>query len=407
MPAVYVRLRLDLGWRDLSAAAAAVLGAGRRSVRQVRVEAIGAASTREGGVLACLSVRSALDLFLAAVRLPAGSEVLMTALNVPDMARIVSSHGLVPVPVDLDPVNLGPSREALARAATPRTAAILVAHLFGGRAPLDAAAEAARQNGWFLLEDCAQCFSDPASLGDPRSDAAFFSFGPIKTATALGGALARVRNDSVLARMRAIQAGYPVQRRAGYGLRVLRFALLLLLSRPLLYRAFAAFVGALGRDLDDVVHGSVRAFPRGDLLAQIRRQPSTPLLAFLERRLRRIDGERARKRAALGRELAVRVPPPLRVPGGRASAHTHWVFPVSARHPTRLVSRLRAAGFDATSRATLDVIPAPPNRPDLDPVETRRLREAIVYLPVYPELPEAAREHLLTVLAGCVESGNA
>jgi dTDP-4-amino-4,6-dideoxygalactose transaminase len=275
---VYIRLRLDISWRDLLAAAAALVTAADADDRQRRVEALAAPG---GGVLCCLSVRSALDLYLDAVGLPAGGEVLMTAVNVPDVARIVERHGLIPIPVDVDPATLGPSPEAIDRAASSRTVAVLVAHLFGSRAPLDAVAEIAGRRGWRLLEDCAQCFSGCGELGDPRSDAAFFSFGPIKTATALAGGLVRVRDAAVLARMRATQAHWPLQRRRAHGARILKFAAFKLLSWPPLYGALVRLLRALGRDPDTFVQGSARAFPRADLYAQIRRRPSAPLLALL------------------------------------------------------------------------------------------------------------------------------
>jgi hypothetical protein len=104
------------------------------------------------------------------------------------------------------------------------------------------------------------------------------------------------------------------------------------------------------------------------------------------------------RRAALGGEVVRRLPAALRAPGTRALAHTHWVFPVLAADPDRVAAVLRAAGFDATRRATLAVVAAPPDRPDLDPIAARRLLEEIVYLPVYPELPAAARARLLDAL---------
>ena len=56
-----------------------------------------------------LSVRTALDLLLEAWALPRGSEVLMSAVTIPDMVAIVRHHGLVPVPVDLDMRRLAPT----------------------------------------------------------------------------------------------------------------------------------------------------------------------------------------------------------------------------------------------------------------------------------------------------------
>src|SRR6476660_1651277 len=52
--------------------------------------------------LITLSVRSALDLYLRAIALPTGSEVIVSAITHPDMAEILRYHGLKPVPVDLD-----------------------------------------------------------------------------------------------------------------------------------------------------------------------------------------------------------------------------------------------------------------------------------------------------------------
>jgi len=79
----------------------------------------------------CLSVRSGFDALLAALALPAGAEVLTSALTIRDMTRIIEAHGLVPVPVDLDMRRLAVRPEDLARAATPRTRAV---NGFGTRA---------------------------------------------------------------------------------------------------------------------------------------------------------------------------------------------------------------------------------------------------------------------------------
>jgi dTDP-4-amino-4,6-dideoxygalactose transaminase len=36
---------------------------------------------------------------------------MMTAINIGDMVKIVEEHGLVPVPVDLDPYTMAPTLE--------------------------------------------------------------------------------------------------------------------------------------------------------------------------------------------------------------------------------------------------------------------------------------------------------
>eukprot|EP00921_Rhytidocystis_pertsovi_P003853 GHVQ01006676.1.p1 GENE.GHVQ01006676.1~~GHVQ01006676.1.p1 ORF type:complete len:183 (+),score=28.25 GHVQ01006676.1:217-765(+) len=50
----------------------------------------------------CLSVRSGLDLFLQAKGFHRGSEVLIGAVNIPDVQSILRYYGLVPIPLDIE-----------------------------------------------------------------------------------------------------------------------------------------------------------------------------------------------------------------------------------------------------------------------------------------------------------------
>ncbi len=92
---MWIRLRLDVGWRDLAFAFGYCLMPRKRSnaVTQARQS-----WSSQDDFLITLSVRSAFDLLLRAMQLPPGSEVLLSALTVPDMVHIVHMHGLVPVP---------------------------------------------------------------------------------------------------------------------------------------------------------------------------------------------------------------------------------------------------------------------------------------------------------------------
>jgi len=166
------RGRIDIGWSDLAAGAWACVQPGRRQTETARLEERWSAA---GDAVACLSVRSGLDLLLATVDWPPGSEVLVSAITIRDMVRIVQHHGLVPVPVDLDMDALALTTAALERARSPRTRAVLVAHLFGSRMPLDEVARFARAHRLLLIEDCAQSFSGLDYRGSEKSDVSFFS----------------------------------------------------------------------------------------------------------------------------------------------------------------------------------------------------------------------------------------
>src|SRR5580704_16409678 len=164
---MWVRKRLDVGWLDLASALVNCVAPRRRAALVARLERLW---SHGDDALACLSVRSGFDLWLSAVKLPPGSEVLVSAITIPDMVRIIREHGLVPVPVDVDPDRLAIDLEGLKRAVTPRTRAILVAHLFGTRQPLEAIAEFARDHELLLVEDCAQSFVGSGYTGHPEAD---------------------------------------------------------------------------------------------------------------------------------------------------------------------------------------------------------------------------------------------
>ncbi len=381
---MYSRKRFDIGWTDLLAGFAACTSRVSGEQAAARIERWFDGGS--GDALACLSVRSGLDLYLEQIALPAGSEVLMSALTIPDMARVVEKHGLVVVPVDVDPATLAPRPEAWRRAAGPRTRAAIVAHLFGTRVPLDALVELRRERGILVLEDDAQAFTGPEWKGDPAADVSMFSFGPIKTATALQGAVLRVRDRSVLERMRAVQATWPASTQGAFAERIVKYAGLKMLTWRPVYSAFVRITRARGRSIDDVIQKTVRGFAGGDLFVKIRHRPCAALLSLLARRLEQCDGSRARARGLFANGLAQALSHAAVVPGMRAPLHTHWVFTVLVDRPDELVARLRDEGFDASRVATLSALPAPNGRPELEPREARAMLARIVYVPLYPEM---------------------
>jgi dTDP-4-amino-4,6-dideoxygalactose transaminase len=310
--------------------------------------------------------------------------------------------------VDLDTATLEPRIKLLQRALSPHTRAVLVAHLFGGRFDLGPIAAFARRHRLLLVEDCAQAFRGTGDPGDSLADVSMFSFGTLKTASAVGGAILRVRDPGLLEKMRRVQESWPVQSRRRYAGRLLKALGLILLGRPVPYGLLARACGLLGRDLDDLVSGAVRTFPTSgsateELFCNIRRQPSAPLLALLARRLRTFDNARLARRTAAGERVARRLPPAVYHPGGLAPARTHWLFPIVVPDFEVLVSVLRRKGFDA-SRATSNIapVPTPRNLPEFAPEEARRMMSRLAFLPVYPDLPDEALDRLVSAVEDAV-----
>jgi perosamine synthetase len=395
---VYVRHRLDLSLGDIFFGLGSCFLPWRRG--RLESEVLGLCSTNDDG-LVCHSVRGGWDLWLGVQGFRPGDEVLVSAVTHPDMARIVREHGLRAVPVDLDPRTLTPLPSALEAALTQRTRVVLVAHLFGGRMDLDLVTRFAREHGLILVEDCAQAFQGPEQVRNTTADVSMYSFGTLKTSTALGGALLRVRDHHVLHRMRRTQARYPVQRRADYVKKLLSSLALIAFTRPRPYGSLARICTMFGADLDATVNRAVRAFPPGEpervFQRRLGRRPCKPLLAVLARRLGSFDRTRLAERSAAGESFAQKLRVEDAHPGGRLSRRTHWLFPVVVREPGSLILELRTRGLDA-SRATssIAVVEALAGHPP--PVRARRMMSRVVFLPVYPELPPSASEVMVRVV---------
>ncbi|HUY34117.1 MAG TPA: DegT/DnrJ/EryC1/StrS family aminotransferase, partial [Pirellulales bacterium] len=342
---MWARKRIDISWTDLAFGAARCFVPARRRGPAPRIETLWSAA---GDTLAALSVRTAFDLLLTALDLPRGGEVLVSAVTIRDMTRIIEEHGLLPVAIDLDPATMAPDLERLHQAVTPATRAILVAHLFGGRIDLGPIARFAAEHGLALIEDCAQAYAGSEFTGHPAALASMFSFGPIKTATALGGALVRVRDPAVWARMRRLQAEYPRQGRWAFLRRLCKYAALKAMSTRPVYGALLRLCRALGVDHDRLVNGAVRGFAGEGFFARIRRQPSAALLALMERRVPRFDRRRLVARAAAGEALLERLGDVEACPGAANTPHSHWVFPFWVDDPPGAIAALARAGFDAT-----------------------------------------------------------
>jgi len=397
---MWVRKRLDISWRDLVFGVALCGRPGNGLDPWRKGEGFWC-----GGddVLPCLSVRSGFDLLLSVLDLPPKSEVLLSALTIPDMVRIVEDHGLVAVPVDLELDTAGPSVESVRRAITPATRAIVVAHLFGGRNPIEPIVQLARQHRLVVVEDCAQAFDGARYRGHPQADVSMFSFGSIKTATALGGGVLRVRDAELLRRIRERHSAWPVQGRWNYLRRLLKYALLKVLSSRACFGLVVRTWAALGGDYDRLVNGSVRGFAGPGFFARIRRQPSAPLLTLLARRLEGYDVGRLSRRTSNGEVLASLFGDEVTCLGLAMSPHSYWVFPILAEEPERVIAELRRAGFDATQGQSMCAVAAPPDRPERAPRNAANALAKIVYLPNYPELPEPAARKMADVVLRIAE----
>lgn len=148
--------------------------------------------------LATTSCTTGLHLILAAMGIGPGDEVIVPAFTWVATANVVVYCGATPVFVDVDRRTNNIDPADLARRITPRTKAVIVVHLFGLCADMDAI-RSILPTQVKIVEDCA-CASGASYHGTPAGglgDAASFSFHPRKSITTGEGGMVTTNDDAL------------------------------------------------------------------------------------------------------------------------------------------------------------------------------------------------------------------
>ena len=156
------------------------------------------------GVKHCVGVSdgtSALELALRALGTCPGDEVIVPVNTFIATWEAVIAVGARPVAVDVDPMTLLMTAEAIEAACRKRTVGVIAVHLFGQPANMDLINRAAKRAGLWVVEDAAQAHGATwrGKRAGNLADVGCFSFYPGKNLGAFGDAGAVVTNDSYLA----------------------------------------------------------------------------------------------------------------------------------------------------------------------------------------------------------------
>jgi len=344
--------------------------------------------------LICLSVRTGFDLVLSALNFPAGAEILVTAINIPGMFKIIAGHNLIPTPLPVNKQTLSISPADLESAITPATKAILITHLFGAIMETDEINAIARKHKLIVFEDCAQAYAGNAYKGNPKSDVVMFSFGLIKTNTAIRGAIINIKNPALYADVSSRNEQYDLQDTTSFLKKLFKVLLIKLLSTKTIYTGFYVLVKAIGKDFEEVLASFTRGFPGDDVFKQIRYRPCLPNKKLLQKKLSNFSQRTIDARIQLANDILPHLPNDYKI-GMRNTNHTYWVLPVETRYPGELISFLRSNGFDASQKAS-SLIKLSAAERIAKPEEL--VLEHIVYLPAYPSMRKKDRDKLIQLL---------
>ncbi len=126
--------------------------------------------------ITCANGTDALQIAMMALNLQPGDEVITPSFTYIATTEVVALLRLKPVFVEVDPKTFCISPEAVRKAITPKTKAIVPVHLYGHAAPMEEIMKIAQEHNLFVIEDNAQ------AIGSDYT----FSNGTIKKTATIG-----------------------------------------------------------------------------------------------------------------------------------------------------------------------------------------------------------------------------
>lgn len=202
-----IKADVDAGIQEVINSAAFIKGPKVEAFRQHLEEHLGVRHVIPVG-----NGTDALQIALMALGLKPGDEVITPTFTFIATAEVVALLGLTPVVVDVDRDTMNISVEAVRRAITPRTRAIVPVHLFGQCADMEPLMQLAREHHLYVVEDACQAIDAQYTFSDgTRCKAGCIghigctSFFPSKNLGCYGdGGAIFTDNDRLAEEMRAI-----------------------------------------------------------------------------------------------------------------------------------------------------------------------------------------------------------
>jgi UDP-2-acetamido-2-deoxy-ribo-hexuluronate aminotransferase len=157
-------------------------------------------------VIPCANGTDALQIAMMGLGLKAGDEVITADFTFAATVETIALLQLTPVLVDVDLYNMNINIEAVRKAITSKTKAIIPVHLFGRAANMEAIMDIAKEHNLFVIEDNAQAIGANCKFSDGTKKKAgtighvgATSFFPSKNLGCYGDGGAIFTNDDELA----------------------------------------------------------------------------------------------------------------------------------------------------------------------------------------------------------------
>ena len=196
-----IKEQINISFQEILDSAAFVNGPHVKAFQKELEEYLGVSH-----VIPCANGTDALQICMMGLGLKPGDEVITADFTFAATVEVIALLGLTPVLVDVDPETFNIDPEAVEKAITARTRAIVPVHLFGQCADMDRLLDLAKRHDLYVIEDNAQAIGAMHTSGNGTKrkagtlgHVASTSFFPSKNLGCYGDGGAIFTNDDDLA----------------------------------------------------------------------------------------------------------------------------------------------------------------------------------------------------------------
>ena len=147
----FIKLKVDKGIEEVLSSAQFINGPAVKTFQTNLETYLGVKH-----VIPCANGTDALQIAMMGLGLKPGDEVITADFTYASTVEVIALLGLTPVLVDVDLETFNISPEAIEKAVTSKTKAIVPVHLFGQAAEMDAILKIAKKYNLYVIEDNAQ-----------------------------------------------------------------------------------------------------------------------------------------------------------------------------------------------------------------------------------------------------------
>jgi dTDP-4-amino-4,6-dideoxygalactose transaminase len=339
--------------------------------------------------LLCSSGSFALEIALRACGVQPGDEVVIPTFCCTTVVAPILSVGAIPIPADVGD-ELNATTATIEAALTNKTTAIIVPHLFGNPADIEAIIDLARSKNIRVIDDAAQALGATIN-GTPVGsfgDAGVLSFGGEKICAGLGGGVLVSRNRELLGGALKV-AMSPASR---------SFSLRNLLS-TMMWRCWRRWTLPLAHRTGEASPDAMPAPFRRESMANLNATAAFTLMQTLSENLAARRARVDAYRDLLGNEAGLKLIP--HRPGSACLTQVVRVWPRRRREDiaVKIIGALGAAGYEVQgSYLPIHLLPAFRQWHRHGLARAEKVWEYLIELPCEPDVSFVHVERIAEVL---------